>query len=776
MTLLMSVIVNVAENVKTVKLSFCKQQFSFVKDEVGAMEIVSPKLVVSYGAEASQPGLPWISVNVGLPNGSIYKDVTETVTRNLLYNNIILAANPTPLPTNYEGLVSKKTLPVYKMPTYPSKTVKYVGTSTMDGYTILRFLVCPFEYDVQGKKLYIKDNVMLNISIEDSPALLSSNNECIGQNMHDVVMGQIVNADDFEEAGIMTQGLDIIGIPLESITSKYLIVTSEKLAKSFQPLADLKYLKGLKSDIITVEKIVEKYPNLDAQLAIKTYLKEQYESDRLKYVLLGGDNTVVPVRGCYGKVNDTEDKNIPTDLYYACFGKCFSWDANGNGIYGELSDSISIDPSIFVTRVPVRSCADVDAFTSKIINYELNPLEKGWSNNMLLSGATLFNSAADLKADYNDVVFKGNDFYDEYISPYWDGEKKMFYDTYTDFPGGADYDLTISNLQSQLSQGYSFIEMMTHGGYNNWGLEDWKTTPNRLYQASDASDLINSKYSIVTTMSCYTNAFDADAYDPCLSEGFIRNPNSGVVAYLGCSRYGWGYRDTSIGPSLQYDAQFYKKLFSKSIINKRFGEIVAAAKNEMASSSIWCNNTYRWVQFGLNPIGDPEMPIYTTVPQTLSNVTVTYGLERKSVTIDAGVDGCQITFLGKDSEGKKVRLIKRNVRNAKFQLDGFATICITKQNYIPCFKTVGPYSVMSNAIASCSIDKSNNKVVISTQLAENVKSAEIVVSSLQGNNAKYKLSAESPNVTADLSGLPNGVHVVSLFVEGKVVDSRNIIK
>lgn len=776
MTSLLSLSVGVAGNVKTVRLDFSKQQFSFAKDEVGAIEVASHGLVAGYDEDTSLPGLPLVAVNVGFPNGSLYGGVTETVTRQLIYDDVVVAANPVVQPTNYKGVVPAKTLPVYEMSVYPNKAVNYVGTSTIDGYTIFRFLVCPFEYDVQGKKLYLRNNVTLNISFEDSPMLLSLDNEGIGQNMREIVMSQIVNPDDFNEPEIMTSGLDIEIKPIESITSKYLIVTSENLVSSFQALANLKYLKGLDTEIVAVETIAGKYPNMDVPLAIKTYLKEQYENNRLKYVLLGGDNTIVPVRRCYVSVNKEKETTMPVDLYYACFDKCFSWDANGNGIYGEVSDSISMDPSIFVTRAPVRSSADVDAFTSKIIGYELYPLEKGWNNNMLISGATLFQSAEELNSDYSDVVFKGNSFYNNSVLPYWSGEKKSFYDTYTDFVGGANYDLTRSKLQYQLSQGYSFVEMITHGAYRYWGLEDRGAISNRSYSTNEAADLTNNNYSIITTSACNTNAFDLDGVDPCLSEAFVRNPNNGVIAYLGCSRYGWEVTTTDIGPSLQYDSQFYEKLFSDDITDKHFGEIVATAKSILTGFCYADSSPYRWLQFGINPIGDPEMPIYTTVPQVMSNVSVTYGLGKKSVVIDTGLDGCQIYFSSKDSNGKRIRLIKRNVRNATFQLDDVATICIMKQNYIPCFKTVTPSPTIPNAITNCSVDRSSNNVAISTQLAENVKNAEVAVSSVLGNSIIHKLSVESPTVIADLSGFPNGVHVVSLIVDGKVVDSKNIIK
>ena len=66
----------------------------------------------------------------------------------MLYSNIVIASNPIAYPTNYVGDFPEKVLPVYSQAMYPYNKVQYVGTSTIDGYTILRFLVCPFEYDI----------------------------------------------------------------------------------------------------------------------------------------------------------------------------------------------------------------------------------------------------------------------------------------------------------------------------------------------------------------------------------------------------------------------------------------------------------------------------------------------------------------------------------------------------------------------------------------------------------------------------------------------------
>ena len=768
---LMSVMLLNAENVKTVKLSFNKEQFSFIKDEVGATEIVSHDIDFGIGSDSAQPGLPLMSVNVWVPNGVEFDGISEVVDEQLLFEDIIVAANPICLPTNYDGILPKKALPIYSQSVYPKNKVQYVCTSKMDGYTVLRFLVCPFEYDVQGKKLYIAKNVAFDINLKDSPSAYSFDSLGIGNNMKDIVMDQITNADELKAQEISTQSVGFADEETNVVSEKYIILTSKNLAPYFKPLASWKTTKGIKTEIVTVEDITEARPDMDAPLAIKTFLKGQYIFNKLKYVLLGGDDYVVPVRDCHAVVDDTIVENhMPTDLYYACFERNFEWDYNKNGVYGERADSISLDPSIFVTRIPVRSPEDVAAFVKKTIDYEKNPNVANSGNRILMAGAQLFGMIDG--TSQSDSEAKGEYFYEKHMHPYWDGERKQFYDTNTDFQGGACYDVTADNLQYQMSQGYSFVDMIAHGNSTAWGIEK-----NNFYTTKDAEKLNNEGHSIVTTIACLTNAFDS-VDEPCLSESFIRNPNSGIVAYLGCSRSGWETINSAwSGPSLAYEVRFYQKLFDTNVKNKNYGVVVAMAKNSFAGRSKH-PNPIRWLQFGLNPIGDPEMPIYTATPKLFSKVSVQSGLDNK-IVIDTGVDSCNVCLMSKEDEGETDYQSFRNIRSIVIPLKATSTICITKQNYIPYVMTATPNSedVADSKIQCCAFSPSGNKLLVSTELVGFVLNSHIIVSSSSGNKqVVYDVSKENPTVDIDLYDFPKGVLTVSLNVNGKIVDTRNIIR
>lgn len=69
---------------------------------------------------------------------------------------------------------------------------------------------------------------------------------------------------------------------------------------------------------------------------IKAYLLYMYhiKNYKFKYLLLGGDDTIVPVKYCLGKVS-TNIEQIPSDIYYACLDYTTDpfWDSSNNGIF-----------------------------------------------------------------------------------------------------------------------------------------------------------------------------------------------------------------------------------------------------------------------------------------------------------------------------------------------------------------------------------------------------------------------------------------------------------
>lgn len=87
-------------------------------------------------------------------------------------------------------------------------------------------------------------------------------------------------------------------------------------------------------------------------------------------------------------------------------------------------------------------------------------------------------------------------------------------------------------------------------------------------------------------------------------------------------------------------------------------------------------------------------------------------------------------------------------------------------------KTTSPYKIVS-----CTPNPAKEQVSITTRLDSSVYTASIIVSSLTGIHEKtLQISSASPSVTASISNLDKGMHIVSLFVNGKLADSYRLIK
>lgn len=650
-----------SDNIVSMKLQFDENDFILSTNELGQIEIES-KIPSSY-PENEAPGLPLLATSVIIDANTDYVSSNVVIKKKILKSNVIV--EPAPLPvkisdTLYDSVNHKKTY--YTNDIYPDNSCKYITTSHWKDFNVMHFLTCPFIYDSTNKILYFIESMELDIELSGTQSNKNLEHNIITSTM---IKSFVKNSDAIDISGIeraMPKSSD------EKID--YIIITNKELKSSFEPLAIWKTTKGIKTSIITIDEIASKYTGTDEQVKIKKCIYDLFENNSLKYVLLGGDDKIVPVRGCYGKItNSTTDKTIPTDLYYACFSGDFEWDGNHNNIFGEIDDNIDLAQSVFVSRAPVKTKYDTDAFVNRVISYEKEPL---YNDNILMCAKNSF------AKDTIEFEIGSNSLYTKYIKPYWNGMMYRFHESASDFDTTSKYEFNPNNLKNQLAKGYSFVNVNLHGLQTYWDMESYGH-----YTSAHGKSQSNVAHTIITTIACFTNAFDISSHgseDPCLSESFIRNPTSGVVAYLGCSRYSWG-TSKGLGASHDYNAQFYKNLFSDTFEDKNFGVIVAAAKSAKIAS---CGNynTYRWIQFGLNPIGDPEMPIFISTPKKFDDVKFACGMT--GLSIDTGVDNCRICVTDEVDHGEGYFEVFDNVQCVTTSnLPDECTICITKQGYIP---------------------------------------------------------------------------------------------
>jgi len=587
-----------------------------------------------YPEQAGKPYLPLRMVNVLVPEDAEFVDLKFRSEKKEISKGRQVYPTQKLIPLSSE-ITPEFVLPnpEYYQDSYPDELVEYTSTQNLSKYRYFTFLISPFSYNSLTNSLELNSSISLEVEYTRTAPRLE-------QRRDDGTFAAMLNSEVINPGNLPNLSLRS---PVDPDDVQYLIVTSSGLESSFQILADWKTATGVPAEVITTSEIYNSYTGATNQLKIKNCLLDYYQNRNTLWVLLGGDDTIVPDQDCFGDVNDGDitDDYMPTDLFYACFDNAFDWNADGDGIFGETTDNIDMAPEIIISRAPVRTTSHTTAFVQKTLEYIQNPPTADFADKMVISGLELWNtwdgrSDADRRCEI---------MWNDYIDPVWSGTRERFYDTNTDF-GGSGYDVTAANISSVINDGYNYFFMATHGNQNLWSTES-----GNYFTSGSATYLTNqTRQGMVATMACITNAFDGSSgysTDPCLSEAFIRNPNGGAVVYHGSSRYGWGYGNISDnhGPSIQYADYLFNYLFGgQPAANPYiFGAVATQTKIHFISASA-SYGAFRWLQFTLNSIGDPNLDLLTANPEEIavSAPASIFINSANAMNISTGIQGAKV--------------------------------------------------------------------------------------------------------------------------------------
>ncbi len=360
----------------------------------------------------------------------------------------------------------------------------------------------------------------------------------------------------------------------------YVVVTPSAFAASFQRLVDWKTSKGIRARVVTTEFIEECYAGGDQAASIRLFLRDAYKTWGIKYALLGGDVEYLACRIVKTKVKDYEE--MPADIYFACLNG--GWDGDSDGTYGEVTDGVDLEPEIYVGRASVRSPEEAGVFVDKVLRYEKEPVE-GLGGRNLWIGANL---------DSNTF---GKDVCQKIIT-----ETKVPEQISNKLLSTVDENLTLETMTSAI-ENYSpnFMFVAAHGGDSLIAIDSGTM------KSEHADELTNFPFIYVATC-CLTNKFDED----CITEHMMRNPSGGAVAAWACSRYGWynpgmaGYGSSDLVTKDMFDLLYRRYLTEPPAL----GELIHRAKRKFISES-QDDGVYRWLTYGMNLLGCPEMPIWT---------------------------------------------------------------------------------------------------------------------------------------------------------------------
>jgi hypothetical protein len=583
---------------------------------------------------------------------------------------------------------------------YPGKLGEIVESGFLAGNRIVTIALYPLQYRPESKKLFLYTDLDLELklrsSTEVSPSSIIKRRSYQASKIYAGVLNEIVdNKNDLATYSLpMSEPHSSVQSPEYNLSSAYdddeeypyLIITSSELKSAFLPLLEWKTKKGIKATIVSVDSILNTYTGRDNPEKIRNFLINAYQNGTI-WVLLGGDEDVVPVRYAYPTNTSTPptvtDQQI-CDLYYSDVdGK---WDKDNDGIWGEPGDdSPDIYPDLFVGRVPCGDSVEAASFVEKLLLYEKNPG----------NGSTAYLTSALWMCSDQMRDFSGGTGQHVLASQYVDRSFFQDLSTLIEAPSGsAENPISPDggNCIQSMDQGWGIIAVLAHGTPNcfvtksnqtNQLPKSWVFTfPGENDGNGHLPSLSNQgKYGIMYSIACKQSAIDVDKYpemgsEPCVGELYPLSRNNGGVAFLGNTRWGW------VGTSYKLLEKFLQYLFADST-EHHLG--IAEALSRCSYPS------YRDLNYGHNLFGDPEMPVWTKVPQELTVIhpsKVLPGLRTIDISVTSGGVGIRdatvclslnqrIMFLGTTNQN--------GLLSCQVNLDdlGEMSVVVTKPNYIP---------------------------------------------------------------------------------------------
>jgi len=338
-----------------------------------------------------------------------------------------------------------------------------------------------------------------------------------------------------------------------------LIISPEEFVKNLHPLVEHKNAMGIKTKLVSVEKVYDEmfWLGRDEAEKIKFFIKTAIEEWNIEYVLLVGgrkdqsftESWWIPVRYSYleRKYGDYPESKFISDLYFADIydsnGNFSSWDDDNDGFFSEWYDNdIATDipdlyPDVYVGRLPCRNNRDVKIIVNKIINYETGTFSDSWFKNMVVVAGDTYTE----KTSYND------------------GEvyTQMALDN---MPGFNPVKLWTSDGSLRnpwdsvkaINNGCGFIFFSGHGNPASWAthppndetvwIDGMKVrympflfNKNKLPVCITGSGCFNSMFNI----SLFNHPFSFYPIPKCWSEGMIFNPRGGSIATIGPTAFSY---------------------------------------------------------------------------------------------------------------------------------------------------------------------------------------------------------------------------------------------
>jgi len=548
--------------------------------------------------QAGAPQLPVCAVQVAIPLHTTvdHIEILSTTSQLLPNQRMIYPAQPPQILSLTQE--QKEAIPfvgpkpaIYRSgEVFPSQILEYTGAGNMGEVQLASLLVYPLQYLPEEQKVRFHQRIdfAVHLSVRGkSPVLKRSRTSAVRDPLRKAVSRLALNPGDLSPAAPIPEAHGEM-VYLEEL-AEYVIITDLAFQGAFQVLADWKTKKGVPARVVSTTWIDGEYEGADRQERIRQFILDAYQNWGTIWVLLAADTQLIPHRMAYAMDSQTDYNDLPCDLYYADLDG--DWNADGDDTFGELEDVVDLYPEVIVGRAPISTVAQAENFVDKVLAYE-KPALLDYQQKALFAAEILWQNPYTDASESKELIDE------RYLPPQFDPVTKL----YESWGNESVY----AFIQA-VNAGVGIINHDGHAYFSVMGMGTGYLTN------SDMDYLHNGgRLGLLYSIGCWPAAFDHD----CIAEHFVNNPNGGGVAFIGNSRYGWGSPGNPLyGYSDRFDQQFFKTVFQDGIT--KAGQALATTKAFYVPRSRQ-ENVYRWHQYQLTLLGDPEMPLWTRTPGHLT--------------------------------------------------------------------------------------------------------------------------------------------------------------
>ena len=503
------------------------------------------------GGIAGQPALPARGARILLPMGTQVSSIEIVPGEKVLLGSdyyvepvgeqVRLSAPPS------EAVPPKPDPAIYGSDSpFPAAQFEEIGTQCFRGYRILILKLQPVQYVPTSGELYYYPEltVVVDTVAADTPALFRG----LPQDAQQV----LTKIDNPELARSY-----VVGQEPGRGNFDLLILTTPSLSSAFQPLKDFHDTYGVATEIHTTDDVGSNQPG-----PVRDYIIDRYYNDGIEYVIIGGDDDVIPARDLYvDGIN-----NMPGDIYFSCLDG--SWNYDGDGYWGEPTDGeggsdVDMYAEVFVGRACAGNTTEAARFVNKTIWY-LNS-QHSCTENVLLVGEYLgFGGIAEWGGNYLDELNGGSDEHG-YTTVGFDPELFNIDTLYERDGNWTKSDLT--NLINNVG-----VHVLNHLGH---GAPDYAM---KLYNSDILNDIHNDDLIFVYSQTC--SAGQLDGFD-CWAEHMNIKIDEGAFAVIMNARSGYGQFNSTDGASQRFNREFWDAIFAEQM-----GEL-GRANADSKEDNVW---------------------------------------------------------------------------------------------------------------------------------------------------------------------------------------------